>query len=69
MNFSKDVTYIGLVTNDIATGATIFGEHLGLARTDCQAGLGDEVPVSDPDAAAEIATKAGIPAFHYVQRS
>lgn len=96
MNFGKDLAYVALVTSDVTAAATVFGEHLGLSRTDCQAGSGDEVPVfaigqsalalfpvghpvvggqdkpgvhhvalavSDPDAAAEAATQASIPAL------
>src|ERR1700753_1232621 len=94
MNLGKDLAYVALVTSDVAMAATVFGEHLGLSRTDCESGAGDEVPVfsigqsalalfpvghplvggqdkpgvhhvalavADPDAAAEVAAKAGIP--------
>jgi catechol 2,3-dioxygenase-like lactoylglutathione lyase family enzyme len=45
MNFGKDLAYIALVTNDVAAAAAVFGEHLGLSRTDCRTESGDEVPV------------------------
>jgi catechol 2,3-dioxygenase-like lactoylglutathione lyase family enzyme len=45
MNFGKDLAYIALVTNDVAAAAAVFGEHLGLSRTDCRTESGDAVPV------------------------
>ena len=57
---AKDLAWVGLVSNDVDAAATVFGGHLGLPRTDLEAGSG-AVPVFTIGRSALAVFPAGHP--------